>query len=399
MSSLRSYQQRIVEMAMDEYVNYRRPFVVSAFQSAGKSWMIAEIAKRVGKCLILCMSKELVEQDAEKIRAVGAECSIYSASCGEKVISNITVATIGSIYKHPEYCQHFNLVIVDECDQVPVDKKDSMYMKLFRQIRKPVMGWTGTAFRTAYNYSRLKNGDVIQTTVIKSLDKFNFWGKIIDGVGYQELLEGGFVAPIKYFVDNADTNMLKVNSTGLDYTEDSLGEYGKANRDRLVQVCLGAVNTWKSKRVLVAVPNIEEAEKVADRLKEQGVRAESLHSNMSKKERTRIIEHFREGTIQVIVQVLILNVGFDLPALDCVVFARPSLSLRIWCQFVARGIRLDADSPSKVCRCIDMGGMIDKYGRIEDVKVGGGAVRGSHGCISDKILNKINVSEMARRYN
>ena len=42
-------------------------------------------------------------------------------------------------------------MIVDECDAVPVDKKDSMYMKLFSQIRKPVIGLTGTAFRTAYN--------------------------------------------------------------------------------------------------------------------------------------------------------------------------------------------------------------------------------------------------------
>ena len=284
--SLRPYQQRIVDDAMNEYTNYTRPFVVDAFQASGKSWMIAEIAKRVGKCLILCMNKELVEQDAEKIRAVGAECSIYSASCGEKVISNITVATIGSIYKHPEYCQHFNLVIVDEADQVPVDKKDSMYMKLFRQIKKPVMGWTGTAFRTAYNYSRLKNGDVVQSTVIKSLDKFNFWGKVVGGVTYQELLDEEFVSPIQYYVEDTNMSMLRVNSTGLDYTEDSLEKYGGANRMRLVQVVRGAVDVWKCKRVLVAVPNIEEAERVAEILRADGVRAERLHSQMNKKERT-----------------------------------------------------------------------------------------------------------------
>ena len=397
--SLRPYQQRIVEDAMDEYTNYTRPFVVDAFQASGKSWMIAEIAKRVGKCLILCMNKELVEQDAEKIRAVGAECSIYSASCGEKVISNITVATIGSIYKHPEYCQHFNLVIVDEADQVPVDKKDSMYMKLFRQIRKPVMGWTGTAFRTAYNYSRLKNGDVVQSTVIKSLDNFNFWGKVVGGVTYQELLDEEFVSPIQYYVEDTNMSMLRVNSTGLDYTEDSLEKYGGANRMRLVQVVRGAVDVWKCKRVLVAVPNIEEAERVAEILRADGVRAESLHSQMSKKERTRIVERFKDGQIKVVVQVLILNVGFDLPALDCVIFARPSLSLRIWCQFVARGIRLDPDDKTKTCKCIDMGGMIKLYGRIEDVKVKGGKVIGTHGYISDKVLNKVNVSEMARRFN
>lgn len=396
---LRPYQQRIVDTIMNELAHCNKPFVVSAMQGSGKSWMIAEVAKQVGKCLVLCMNKELVEQDAEKIRAVGAECSIYSASCGEKVISNITVATIGSIYKHPEYCQHFNLVIVDECDAVPVDKKDSMYMKLFSQIRKPVIGLTGTAFRTAYNYSRLKNGDVVQSTVIKSLDGFKFWGKVIDGVGYQELLDEKFLSPIQYYVEDTNMSMLRVNSTGLDYTEDSLEKYGGANRMRLVQVVRGAVDVWKCKRVLVAVPNIEEAECVAEMLRADGVRAESLHSQMSKKERTRIVERFKEGTIQVVVQVLILNVGFDLPALDCVIFARPSLSLRIWCQFVARGIRLDPDDKAKTCKCIDMGGMIKLYGRIEDVKVKGGKVIGTHGYISDKVLNKVNVSEMARRFN
>ena len=35
--SLRPYQQRIVEDAMDEYTNYTRPFVVDAFQASGKS--------------------------------------------------------------------------------------------------------------------------------------------------------------------------------------------------------------------------------------------------------------------------------------------------------------------------------------------------------------------------
>lgn len=395
---LRNYQQRIVTSVMDELAHYTKPFVVSAFQSSGKSWMIAEIARRAGACLVLCMNKELVEQDAEKIRMV-ADCSIYSASCGEKVISDITVATIGSIYKHPEYCKRFKLVIIDEVDQVPIDKKDSMYMKLLRTIKKPVVGWTGTAFRTAYTYSRAKNGDTIQTTSIKSLDSFNYWGKIIDGVDYQELRSLKMVSPIEYFVDDVDKSMLKVNSTGLDYTEESLARFGDVARMRVCQVCKGAVQVWKCKRVLVAVPNIEEAEKVSEILGREGIAAAALHSKMNKKERTKIVEDFKQGIIKVVVQVLILNVGFDLPALDCVVFARPSLSLRIWCQCIARGIRLDPENPNKVCRALDLGGMVKLYGRIEDVKAIKGKVVGSYGDISSKILNRINISEMSRRFN
>lgn len=395
---LRPYQQRIVDEVMGELHHYNKPFVVDCFQASGKSWIIADLARQVGKCLVLCMSKELVEQDAEKIRML-TPCSIYSASCGEKVISDITVATIGSIRKVPEYCKGFNLVIVDECDAVPVDKRDSMYMKLFSQIRKPVIGLTGTAFRTAYKYSKTKWGDTIQTTVIQALDQFQFWGKVIHGIDYHELLDMGMVAPIHYYVEQANTDMLRVNSTGLDYTEDSLDEYGWENRKRLVQVVKGAVEKWESKRVLVAVPSIDEAEAVASDLRYHGVNACALHSQMPKKMRTDIVDFFRRGIVKVVVQVLVLNVGFDLPALDCVIFARPSLSLRIWSQFVARGIRLDPDDPYKECKCVDMGGMIKLYGRIEDVKVKGGKVLGTMGVISNKILNKVNVSEMARRYN
>lgn len=378
---------------LSELQHYTKPFVINLHQGGGKSWIIAEAAKQVGKCLVLCMSKELVEQDAEKIRLVGADCSIYSASCGEKIISDITVATIGSIRKVPEYCQGFSLIIIDECDSFPCDDKNSMYSKFFKVVHKPVIGLTGTAFRTAYSYSRQRNGDVIQTTHIKALSKFNFWGKIINEASYQDLKDQGYLAPIQYYRENSNRDMLRVNSTGLDYTEESLAEYGQRNRVRVCQVINGAINVWKCKRVLVAVPNIEEAEAISEMCG-----GATVHSKMTKREREKIVNDFKSGKIKVVVQVLTLNVGFDLPALDCVIFARPSRSLRIWAQFVGRGIRIDPDDSGKVCKCIDMGGMLDLYGRIEDVKIKGGIVYGTYGSISGKALNKINISEMQRRF-
>jgi superfamily II DNA or RNA helicase len=125
----------------------------------------------------------------------------------------------------------------------------------------------------------------------------------------------------------------------------------------------------------------------------------TVHSKMTKTERTRVINKFKSGEIKVVVQVLVLNIGFDLPALDCIIFARPSKSLRIWAQTVGRGIRIDPEDPEKICRCIDMGGMLKLYGRIEDVKVKGGVVYGTYGSISDKALNRVNISEMQRRYH
>ena len=89
--------------------------------------------------------------------------------------------------------------------------------------------------------------------------------------------------------------MLVENSTGLDYTEESLAMYGKTNRQRICEVINGALNVWKCKRVLVAVPNIEEAEAIADMCG-----GATVHSKMSKRERETIVNKFKSGEIKVV---------------------------------------------------------------------------------------------------
>ena len=409
---LRDYQEAIVSKALECLENYKRPFVMNCFQASGKSIMIAELVKRYGKpTLVLCMNKELVEQDAAKLRAIGVEASIYSASCGHKDVGDITVATIGSIYKKPEMFDRFGLVIIDECDQLPCNNADSMYMQLLSKIKPKVIGWTGTAFR-AVNKTIPCGNYMTTQTIIRTLNRIPmktedgggfFWGNIINGITYKGLLDRGYVAPIKYYSTITDTSMLVENSTGADYTDDSLREYGETNRLAIADCVESSFHKLAPKRVLVAVPNIEDAEWIAAELYHRGIKAAVLHSKMNKKERTKIIDNFRGGKVDCVVQVMILNVGFDLPALDVVVFARPSKSLRIWCQTCARAIRLDPEDNDKQARIVDMVGMIEQFGRIEDVVItrekGGfrSIVQGTGGVVlSDKVLGEAQVSRKPR---
>lgn len=406
--TLRSYQERIVKMALEELDNYKKPFVIDSFQASGKSLMIAELVNRLHKpVLILCMNKELVEQDRDKLVGQGMDATIFSASAGQKIISDITVGTINSIYKIPEYCERFGVVIIDECDQLPCDNPKSMYMQLLSKLKVKVVGWTGTPFRMVKRFGNTKSGDIIYTTQIRTLNRIPmgnqfFWGKIMHGVNYNELLAEGYVAPIKYLIEETDRSMLVVNSTGADYTEQSLELYGAENRIKVARAIVGANKSLNPKRILVTVPNIEDAEAITELVKDK-VPTAVLHSKLGKKERTRIVDEYKSGKIKVVVQVMMLNVGFDLPALDVVIFARPCLSLRIWCQTVARGIRLDPEDSHKVCKIVDMSGMIKQFGRIEDVKVAkeeGGfrnIITGTYGQISDKVLSEVNITEIRER--
>lgn len=64
----------------------------------GKSLVIANIANALpDKTLVLQPSKELLEQNYNKLKILGGEASIFSASVGIKEYGQITYATIGSI--------------------------------------------------------------------------------------------------------------------------------------------------------------------------------------------------------------------------------------------------------------------------------------------------------------
>ena len=399
--NLRGYQERIVQSVLGELENYTGAFVLEAVQGAGKSIMIAELVKRLGEpVLILCMSKELVEQDAEKLKKVGVEPTIYSASCGQKVMSDITVATIGSIYKHPEYCQHFKVVIIDECDAVPTEDTNSMYMKLLGTIGCKVVGWTGTPFRTLKEVKYTPKGKV-QRTMIKPLTH-KYWTKIIHGVGFKELLELGYLSPVEYYNIKCDNRVLRVNSTGLDYTKDSLNWWVEQNYNNILKIVAMAGNGMSvdgeliskpGEHILITLPDIESAELIADKLKELGWAADTLHSKVGKKERTEKINKFKSGQTQIMCQVMVLNIGFDFPELDTIIFARPSRSLRVWSQIVGRGVRI-CDHP-KTCKVWDMGGMLNMFGRVEYLDYRNG-IKGDTGRLDGKVLGEVNITEIIK---
>ena len=121
--SLRPYQQKLVDFALPRLRANKKPLLVNLGTGAGKTWCLAEIAKQWGEnVLVLTISKELCEQDYEKLKIVAGEelVGMYSASWGKKEIKPITVATIQSAYKHPELWENHKLLIADECDNIPI---------------------------------------------------------------------------------------------------------------------------------------------------------------------------------------------------------------------------------------------------------------------------------------
>ena len=104
-------------------------------------------------------------------------------------------------------------------------------------------------------------------------------------------------------------------------------------------------------------------------LAEMGIRAAIVDGKTPKKEREKLIALFRKGTIKHMINVGVFTTGFDVPELDCITLARPTMSLALYYQMVGRGVRLDPARPEKVLRVYDLAGVTAKLGRIETIRV------------------------------
>lgn len=60
---------------------------------------------------------------------------------------------------------------------------------------------------------------------------------------------------------------------------------------------------------------------------------------MHRTERTRTVKAFKERGTQVLINVTLFSEGTDLPAVDSVFIARPTLSEILFRQMVGRGMR------------------------------------------------------------
>ena len=93
---------------------------------------------------------------------------------------------------------------------------------------------------------------------------------------------------------------------------------------------------------------------------EHGIKAVAIDSKTPAAERQADIEAFKNGDIQVLVNVDIFSEGFDCPDVEFVQLARPTLSLAKYLQMVGRGLRVAKGK--KNCVIIDNVGLYRVFG-------------------------------------
>ena len=69
-----------------------------------------------------------------------------------------------------------------------------------------------------------------------------------------------------------------------------------------------------------------------------GIPAAVILGDTKPEERNKAIAGFRNGSVKVLVNVIVATEGFDLPDASCIIIARPTMSLALYLQMVGRGL-------------------------------------------------------------
>ena len=362
---LRDYQK----VAVDTLVNKKEAggWILALPVGGGKSLIIAEATRQLNcPTLVICPSQEILKQDREKLLEYvdKSEIGTYSASLKSKVIKKFTLCTLGSVYRKPELFSHFGLIIIDECDLIPEKGmfskfRSKMYL-LNGNDNLRVFGFTGSPWRM--NPVKKFYGRVMRMeTSIKMLTDYPFWKDIIYTIDHWTLVKAGYITPLKVIqeIPLVPFEMLKEN--GSDF---SMRQYNwQVSRSEIEVIRQIERARDKYNRILVFCCGIEQAERLAPLIPG----AEIVTSKTPAKDRTRIVDGFRLGTPQIVLNVGVLTMGFDLPELDLIILVRPTKSLRLFYQIAGRAVR---KSDTKLYgTMVDLTGTTKYLGRIESIQV------------------------------
>jgi DNA repair protein RadD len=340
---LRPYQSVALDKIFSD-LQIKQNVLLSGMMGCGKTAMSVRLIQRLYneapdmRFLVLMHKQELCQQFFDSFQKFTGlpftEIGLCCAGLGEKILDRrVTIATIQTFVNVKEKYMGAGLIIVDEAHRIDING-ETQYKQAFDYLRlqRPnsrLLGITATPARLGHGYiygSKCKPGNV------------NLFDEISHKITYQELRDAGFLVPLKGVVANHESlsaDLAGVSTNG-DYVLDQLGEI--MSREIHLHTAVEAIDKYCTgyKRVCVFCCTIDHAEKLHELL---GDRSTIVHSRLSSLERSANMIAWERGDKPIMTSVNILTEGFDMPKLDCLVFARPTLSSSLFLQAVGRVLR------------------------------------------------------------
>ncbi len=359
MYELRPYQQEAVDNTLNFFRKKRSPAVIVLPTGAGKSLVIAELAKIAkGRVLVLAHVKELVEQNHLKYESYDLQAGIYSAGLNQKDSKRkVIFGSIQSVANASDsFFNDFTLLVIDECHRVGLEP-DSQYAKVIKRLklnnkRICILGLTATPYRMGLGwiYNIAHHGEM-------KTQELRFFKHCIYELPLEYMIKNKYLTPpVKVDIPVTSYDFSELIEGGKSYTMAQLEEVLKQQRrltPLIIKNIVDITDSYKRQGVMIFSSTVKHAQEVMESLPKG--QAQLILGETEATKRDRIINAFKERAFKYLVNVSVLTTGFDAAHVDVIAILRPTESISLYQQIIGRGLRLDTDK--KDCLVLDYTGM------------------------------------------
>ena len=391
--NLRDYQERAIEAVFEQWKTVTSTCVVAA-TGLGKTILFAKVIERSRphRTLVIAHRKELIEQARDKIlAATGLQSDVEMAwetaddsMWGRKPVVIATVQTLnsgGGKRMRKWKPEEFGRIVCDEFHHGTSKSYRAIFDYFKQNPELKILGVTATPDRAD------------EEALSQVCDSVAFHYDILDGVN-----DGWLVPVTQQFCPVSSLDFSHVRTTAGDLNEGDLARIMEAEENvqgvchPTLEVLYGLepktlsklpVSEWTQflsalgrnpRRTIVFTVSVAQAEACCNILNRvvPGI-AEWICGKTPTDDRTAILTRYHHGQTPVIVNCGVLTEGFDAPATEVIIMARPTKSRSLYTQMVGRSTRplpgiVDsctdaegrrqgiADSSKPRCRIIDFAG-------------------------------------------
>ena len=338
---LRNYQSNIKHLLITEW-KLHRSVMVQMPTGTGKTHLLASVISDWLKVAerksvwIVAHRRELVEQIEGTVARYGMEPK-------GGVVKVLSIQWLS---------RHFgdtgngrpSLIVIDEAHHALAETYKELWLR-YPEAKK--LGMTATPCRL----NRKGFTDLFEVLIAS------------DSIA--DFIKQGWLSPFDYVSirpDSEDQRLIDgLEKRGADGDFQVKEMDGVLNRRPTIERLYESVRRYADgKKGIVYAISICHARNIAAYYNNKGVNAVAIDSKTPAKLRKQMVEDFRQGKIQVLVNVDVFSEGFDCPDVEFVQMARPTLSLAKYLQQVGRGLRKTAGK--ETCMLIDNVGLYRLFG-------------------------------------
>lgn len=313
-------------LAIREALPRHRSVLVSAATGTGKGTMIAAMVVKAAvsgrRVLFLVHRDELIDDVMARVRQVSREFS-----CG-KIRGTINehdrqavFASVQSLHKKRlPTLKHFDFVVTDEAHHAPAKSYRAVYARVEEVNPKwKHIGFTATPFRSGGKGKTTGLGSVFEALVYE--------------YSLAQAIQDGALAPLR----GVQVETL-LDLSGVDPDNEAAVQALVDTDERNAIVAQKYLEFAAGKPAICFAVSVKHAQRLAQALAVRGVSAGAVWGDDER--RAEKIAAYKAGRITVLCNCGILTEGFDAPATEAVLLARPTQSRGLYAQMVGRATRL-----------------------------------------------------------